>query len=208
MPPSPGDDRELPGTKSSNLAAVLFEHRELGLACQHEQQLVAGTVELPGRAAGRNSGAGARGEQFVTGIFLRIRLSDGHVALVNAGHPTPYLVRDGQPVVLDTRTELPLGVAPDPYGEQSMQLQAGDRLLLITDGYLERNTARVDIDAVLVGTLGRHPRQVVQELARNILDATGRRLRDDATTVCIDWYGPAGIRDATAGASLARTTPQ
>ena len=58
----------------------------------------------------------------------------------------------------------------------------------------------------LEATADRHPRQIVQELASNVLDATGGKLRDDATAVCIDWYGPAGIRHATGGASRARAT--
>lgn len=64
----------------------------------------------------------------------------------------------------------------------------------------------VDIEKILASSPERHPRQVVQELARNVLSATGGRLHDDATTMCLDWYGPAGQRNATGGASSARTT--
>ena len=37
--------------------------------------------------------ADARPDQFVTGLLLRIRLSDGQAEIVNAGHPLPYLLR-------------------------------------------------------------------------------------------------------------------
>ena len=40
----------------------------------------------------------------------------------------------------------------------------------------------------------------------NVLAVTGGKLQDDATAVCIDWYGAANDRDATGGASQARTT--
>jgi len=85
-------------------------------------------------------------------------------------------------------------------------LQPGDRLLLITDGYLERNAVRVDIERILGATVARHPRQIVQELAHNVLETTAGRLRDDATAVCIDWYGSAGNRNATGGASRVHAT--
>lgn len=84
--------------------------------------------------------------------------------------------------------------------------EPGDRLLLVTDGYLERQAVKVDIEGILASSPQRHPRQVVQELARNVLAATSGRLRDDATTLCLDWYGPAGRRDATGGASPAQLT--
>lgn len=145
-------------------------------------------------------------DQFVTGLLLRIRLADGSAELVNAGHPLPYLLRDGHAVTLDIATEPAFGVEPTRYTAQTLELQPGDRLLLVTDGYLERNAVRVDISGILGAHAGRHPRQVVQELAQNVLAATDRNLRDDATAVCIDWYGPAGLRDAVGGASHARTT--
>lgn len=157
-------------------------------------------------AASTNLSTFARPDQFVTGQLIRIRLADGAAELVNAGHPHPYLVRDGRPAVLDLVTEQPLGVQTGPYTAQALKLQPGDRLLLLTDGYLERSAARVDIGSILAATLDRHPRQIVRELAENVVNATGGNLSDDATAVCIDWYGPAGRRDATGGASPARAT--
>lgn len=148
----------------------------------------------------------ARPDQFVTGLLMRILLSDGTTEIVNAGHPLPYLVRQGQPVALKLSTQPPLGVLSHPYQPDTFSLEPGDRLVLVTDGYLERGAERLDIEEILVRTLDRHPRQIVQELARNVLDVTGGKLRDDATALCIDWYGPAGQRQATGGASQARAT--
>ena len=145
-------------------------------------------------------------DQFVTGLLLRIRLSDGQTEIVNAGHPLPFLLRDGGATQLELTTHPPLGVAAAPYTADVVMLEPGDRLLLVTDGYLERGAANVDLRKILQATSNRHPRQVVQELASNLLDATGGELHDDATTMCLDWYGPAGRRDAAGGASTARTT--
>jgi serine phosphatase RsbU (regulator of sigma subunit) len=148
----------------------------------------------------------ARADQFVTGQLVRVRLADGHAELVNAGHPLPYLMRAGRLADLGLSTELPFGVLATPYTTQALQLHPGDRLLLVTDGYLDRSASRVDIEGILAASADRHPRQVVQELAHNVLKATKGELRDDATVVCIDWYGSAGRRDATGGASRARAT--
>ena len=107
---------------------------------------------------------------------------------------------------VELTVQAPLGVSPAPYRSDTVVLKPGDRLLVITDGYLERRAGRVDIEGVLATTLERHPRQIVQELARRVLDVTGGDLRDDATALCLDWYGPAGTRKATRGASRARAT--
>jgi hypothetical protein len=53
----------------------------------------------------------------------------------------------------------------------------------------ERNAASVDVAAALAGSAGLHPREVVHELGAAVLKATGGDLRDDATMVCLDWYG-------------------
>jgi serine phosphatase RsbU (regulator of sigma subunit) len=148
----------------------------------------------------------AREDQYVTAQLLRISLADGTVEMVNAGHPSPYLLRAGRLVTPDLAIQLPLGVQPIEYTAQSLRLEPGDRLLLLTDGYLERGAVDLDVEKLLARTGDRHPRQIVQELAGRVLAVTGGDLRDDATAVCIDWYGAAGDRDATGGSSHARAT--
>lgn len=147
-------------------------------------------------------------DQFVTGLVMRIRLADGTAEVVNAGHPAPFLVRDGAVVALEVAVQPPLGITDTPYRADQVVLAPGDRLLAITDGYLDRDARRVDLEAILASTTDRHPRQVVQELARRLLEVTGGDLRDDATALCIDWYGPTGVRSATGGASRARATTE
>ena len=149
--------------------------------------------------------AGAAPDQFVTGQILRIRLADGAVDIVNAGHPPPYLMRAGTTAMLDVTPGPPLGVRRDRYGTQKLELEAGDRLLILTDGFLERN-GNLAIGDILEHSADRHPREVVRELAQNLLASTGGKLRDDATVLCIDWFGPGGVRNATGGASVDRAT--
>ena len=157
-------------------------------------------------AANRALLAQADADQFVTGQILRIRLADGAAELVNAGHPQPLLLRDGQAAEMDVLADPAFGVDTTAYRTQVLQLQPGDRLLLVTDGFLERKAVRLDTAQILVSTVDRHPRQIVRELAERVLQATGGNLRDDATVMCIDWYGSAGERNATGGASRDRAT--
>jgi serine phosphatase RsbU (regulator of sigma subunit) len=144
--------------------------------------------------------------QFVTGLLMRIRLSDGTVEVVDAGHPYPFLMRAGEVVPLELTTQLPLGLATATYRADTVTLEAGDRLLLVTDGYLDRLEGRLDVEEFLRNSLDRHPRQIVQELGRTMRKVTDGRLNDDATALCLDWYGDAGRRRATGGASQARAT--
>ncbi|HYD10142.1 MAG TPA: PP2C family protein-serine/threonine phosphatase [Acidimicrobiales bacterium] len=148
----------------------------------------------------------SREDQFVTGLLARVRLEDGHVDVVNAGHPQPYRLRHGIVGLLDVPPEPALGIVAHRYGTQELQLEPGDRLLFVTDGLLERKAVQLDVAGVLAASADRHPREVVRELAVGVLRETGGNLLDDATVLCLDWYGPVGHRHATGGASRERAT--
>lgn len=180
----------------ATLAVGTLRNRRRALASPAEQA----------DAAGDNLWNHGHPDQFVTGLLMRIRLADGSAEVVDAGHPAPFLVRDGAAVPLELTVQPPLGVATVPYRADRVTLRPGDRLLVVTDGYLDRNAQRVDLEDILVATPNRHPRQVVGELARKLLDVTGGDLRDDATALCLDWYGRSGVRSATGGASQGRAT--
>lgn len=141
---------------------------------------------------------------FVTALMLRVELATGVVAVVNAGHPAPYLVSHGEVSMLNFDADPPLGIMPGTaYHEQRLVLGPGDRLVLVTDGMLERNATSLDIAAALHDMAHLHPREVVHAFARQVLGATGGQLRDDATVLVVDWYGRdgGGDRVARAGAT-------
>src|SRR3712207_3798727 len=132
----------------------------------------------------------ASGGQFVTGQLLRVDLSAGTAAIVNAGHPLPLRLRDGRVQEIGLGIEPPFGVVPGTtFYPQHFPLAPGDRIILLTDGMQERNAAVLDVASALRDTAALHPREVVQELGAAVLRATGGVLRDDATMVCLDWYG-------------------
>ena len=144
--------------------------------------------------ASRALGEHARDDQFVTALLLNVHLASGAATFVNAGHTNPLLVRGGLVSEVPLTSDLVLGVAPAlTYDAQSMQLQRGDRLALITDGMVERDAERADI-AGLLATLGDvHPREAAQILTHAVLDVTEGAVRDDATVVILDWYGPSPV---------------
>jgi serine phosphatase RsbU (regulator of sigma subunit) len=121
---------------------------------------------------------------------------------VNAGHPLPILVRDGHAENLDLASDFPFGIAVDArYHVQELNLQAGDRLVFLTDGILERNATDVNALEILTETRHLHPREAVQVLTQAVVKACGGELRDDATVLCLDWHGgPTGRRDSSSGA--------
>ena len=129
---------------------------------------------------------------FVTGKVGRIDLRTRTATIVNAGHPLPLRLRDGRVDRVELAAEPPFGAVPGHvYREQVLPLEPGDRLLLFTDGMLERNTTSVDIEAMVAAGAEMHPREAVQHLTQAIFEATGGVLNDDATAMCLDWHGGA-----------------
>jgi serine phosphatase RsbU (regulator of sigma subunit) len=145
---------------------------------------------------------------FATGIIGRLDLSTGVLDVVNAGHPAPLLVRDGtaQPVALAVNR--PFGVLRDkPYRPTQLGLQPGDRLVLLTDGMLERGAAALDLPARLQHLARLHPREAVRVLGDLVLEFAGPTLPDDACLFVLDWYGGHGdMRSSTAGADSLRAS--
>ena len=139
---------------------------------------------------------------FVTGQVVRVDHASGVARIVNAGHPSPILIREGRAETVKLAPGLPFGVSNDyDYRVQELELEAGDRLVFLTDGILERNAANVNALELLTETRELHAREAVQALTQAVVDACGGVLRDDATVLCLDWHGGrTGERDASAGA--------
>ena len=128
--------------------------------------------------------------QFVTGQLLQVDLHSGTAVVINAGHVLPLRLRDGKVEEVDLRIEPPFGVVPGKqFDVQPFALEPGDRIVLLTDGMQERNAVNLDVARALADTADLHPREVVHALGAAVLKETGGDLRDDATMVCLDWYG-------------------
>ncbi len=146
--------------------------------------------------------------QFVTGQLMRVDLRTGKASIVNAGHPFPLRLRDGKVEEIDLRIEPPFGVVLGrSFDVQEFPLEPGDRIVLLTDGMQERNAVNLDVASTLAGSADLHPREVVHELGSAVLRATGGDLQDDATMVCLDWYGgPRRDRTTEQGADTRRAS--
>ncbi|WP_037684325.1 PP2C family protein-serine/threonine phosphatase [Streptomyces griseus] len=141
---------------------------------------------------------------YVTGQLLRISLIDGATEFINAGHPWPLRMRDGQVREIVPKIDMPFGFpAPHSYRVQSLDLRPGDRLVMLTDGMLERSAGSLDLSDLIVRTRALHPREAARALIAAIVDAHHGHLQDDATVMCLDWQGVGHSRRAAdTGADL------
>jgi serine phosphatase RsbU (regulator of sigma subunit) len=129
-------------------------------------------------------------DDFVTGLIGRLNLRVGLLELVNAGHVAPYLLRGGTVSTVQLPADLPFGLFPETdYRSNVIALQPGDRVLIVTDGMLERNAAGIELSSAIHDTRELHPREAVRQLADSVLLATGDDLKDDATAMMVDWHG-------------------
>ncbi|WP_326797255.1 serine/threonine-protein phosphatase [Streptomyces sp. NBC_01808] len=136
--------------------------------------------------------AGHRPHGHATGQLVRIDLHTGQAEVVNAGHPRPLRMRDGVVEEIALEADQPFGLPvaiPHPYRVQELDLRPGDRLIMLTDGMLERGAEKVDLPALVKDTGHLHPRETALTLSTAVLDAAGGHLEDDATVMCLDWHG-------------------
>ena len=139
------------------------------------------------------------GFQFVTGLVARAELADGRVRLVNAGHPPPYLLRGGGLRQLELRVQPPLGLfGGTRYEEQEFVLEPGDRLFIFSDGVTDAGPPGAEhfgetrLQGLLLATVGEPPHEAVRHVLRTVTSYQQGNFRDDATALCLDWYGPPG----------------
>jgi hypothetical protein len=144
-------------------------------------------------AAGDALNSQFKGEQFVSGVLMRIDIAGGDVEAVNAGHPSGYRVRDGRVEDLVLDADHPLGMFTDsPYSLQSLSMKPGDRFVLISDGVLEASPEGGDqygaerFAEFIADTSALHPTEVVRLAIGAVTGHRGTDLRDDATVLVVD----------------------
>ncbi len=78
-----------------------------------------------------------RTDQFATLFYGVLNVSSKVLTFVNAGHPPPVILRNGEVMALEMGG-IPIGISPNyTYLEASVTLQSGDLLVLYTDGYTD-----------------------------------------------------------------------
>ncbi|WP_369386447.1 PP2C family protein-serine/threonine phosphatase [Streptomyces sp. CG1] len=140
-------------------------------------------------------------DHFVTAQLMHINIATGELELVNAGHPAPLLIRDGQVVRrLESATTLPVGFGGEPPRIREHMLQRGDRVLCYTDGIIDERVHGGEPFGEerlirCVNRLGEEPsewaRADLRRLSHTLKSERGGRTSDDATLFMIEWHGGA-----------------
>lgn len=125
-------------------------------------------------------------EDFVTAVVAQVR--DGVLSVANAGHALPLLLRDGRVTALTAGCEAPpLGLGARPSA-CTLDLAAGDRLVLFTDGAGEARRpsdgAFFGFEAAVAAHLARGDLHTgLAALRTSLLAWTEQALHDDVTVL-------------------------
>lgn len=135
-------------------------------------------------------------ESYFTLIYADIDLISGKVALVQAGHPHPALMRAGGQIEFLGQGGLPVGLfAGASYETVTAQLNPGDRLFLGSDGITEaaqadgRQLGEEGL-AELLGAVRQHRAgQLLDALYWQLQHFTGDSLGDDVSAALFEFDG-------------------
>ncbi|GAA3207752.1 hypothetical protein GCM10020256_03630 [Streptomyces thermocoprophilus] len=119
-----------------------------------------------------------------TMILARYHAGERRLEWAQAGHPPPVLVRGGRAELLPRPTGMLLGACDTPHFEQAETvLEAGDRLVLYTDGLVERPGESIDASLTRLVKAVEAQTPDAQPATTGLLDALLRgEQRDD---VCV-----------------------
>jgi phosphoserine phosphatase RsbU/P len=130
--------------------------------------------------------------QFVTMFYGVIDRRTRRLHYENAGHCLPLLVRAGGAVEFPASFSGVLGLFSHwLYNNQEVQLGAGDKLLLVTDGIIEAEGPRGQEFGYqrLISLVNGGSAQGPDRLSRDIVDAVsnfcGQKMRDDASLIVV-----------------------
>jgi len=135
---------------------------------------------------------------FVTAICGILDTADGTLVYANAGHNPPLVVKGtGEVAPVKTANGLALGVLEGaPYRCESLRLEAGDSILLYTDGVTEAMDAAEELfgDERLQRTLesaaGAPPDGMTAAVLSRVRDfAAGAPQSDDITILALRYHG-------------------
>ena len=147
----------------------------------------------------------SRLERYAT-AFFGILDSTGLLEFINAGHPSPLLVRHARAETPFLAGSFPVGLMPEAEFEtQTCQLQAGDTLVLFSDGVTEAvdpeekefGTAR--LREAVSGCAGKPIEEVQSCILAAVGDFTrGARQADDLTLLLVRYRGAVQSAQASA----------
>jgi serine phosphatase RsbU (regulator of sigma subunit) len=116
----------------------------------------------------------------------------GMFTWAQAGHPAPVLVRGSSARTLPQPDGILLGAGRLPYATATVQLEAGDVLLLYSDGLIERHDRSIDegLDTLLAAARGNSDPDLVISAVLHALGSTDPE--DDTCLVALQVIGGTG----------------
>jgi sigma-B regulation protein RsbU (phosphoserine phosphatase) len=146
-------------------------------------------------------------------VFFGILDQDGHLEFINAGHPSPFLIRRGIAEEAFTEGSFPVGLVPEArYAAACLKLEPGDTLVLFTDGVTEA----MDPDEQLFGVprlkeiLTGQTECPLEQLQKCVLEAVenftrGAHQADDLTLLIVRYRATAA--SVTPGTGVPASEP-
>jgi sigma-B regulation protein RsbU (phosphoserine phosphatase) len=134
-------------------------------------------------------------------VFFGLLDNDGHLEFINAGHPSPFLIRRGAAEEAFTEGSFPVGLVPEAqYTAARLKLEPGDTLVLFTDGVTEamdpddQMFGMPRLKQVLTGQL----ECPLEQLQKCVLEAVenftrGARQADDLTLLIVRFRATAAL---------------
>ena len=132
-------------------------------------------------------------------MFFGVLHATGELVYINAGHPSPLILRRGEVTELFTEGSFPVGLIPEAdYAATTVNLQHGDTLILYSDGVTEA----MDPDEQFFGTarlrevvVGKHETSL-ENLQKTVLHsiedfARGANQADDITLLLVRYRAAA-----------------
>jgi phosphoserine phosphatase RsbU/P len=126
-------------------------------------------------------------------MFFGILDDQGHLEYINAGHPSPVLIRDGVAEDIFTEGSYPVGLVPEAeYTAVCLKLEPGDTLVLFSDGVTEAMDPTEQLFGVprLKECLTGHHQTPLDELQKTVLESVenfcrGASQADDLTLLLV-----------------------
>jgi phosphoserine phosphatase RsbU/P len=159
-------------------------------------------------------------------VFFGLLDNDGHLEFINAGHPSPILIRRGAAEEAFTEGSFPVGLVPEAqYTAACVKLEPGDTLVLFTDGVTEAMDPEEQLFGVprLRQVLTGQMQCPLEQLQKCVLEAVenftrGARQADDLTLLIVRYRATAAStttdtdipasRSASSASATLRATQQ
>ncbi len=143
-------------------------------------------------------------------MFFGILDEQGHLEYINAGHPSPFLIRKGVAEDVFNEGSYPVGLVPEAeYTAVCLKLEPGDTLVLFSDGVTEAMDPAEQLFGVprLKEVLHGQNESSLEHIKQRILDsvenfARGASQADDLTLLLVRYRATAAQADTDPPATL------